>query len=298
MPYRRRRYDRYRLGGAAVGAALGAGNVAYRMAKGAAGRWGRRLVRLFKRRKVVTPFRNKRYRSKFLKTIGMAKVVRSTHVSRGSHHLDGAVDATISSLMAFYLNDPSLVFSAGGSLGGNSGPATGFTHMAAMYRHCQVLGCRAYITVRQHNILVPDSGDGDHTAILAPIKLGTYVDEGAGLANAGIGKWQDVAMLGEQIKTYIPGYTSLAEPIRFTKKWSLRKHLGSRFTSAFEDYTVTNSTAPTNKAQCMIWQQVADCLNAPASQSVAYDIDWTIKYFCKWSEMKALEDDMKQDTPN
>jgi len=264
-------------------------------------RWARKGYRA-----IASRFRSKskgrgrfprRVRGQFVKSVGMKNVVYATHVARGSHHLDAGVNTTMNDLVTFYMNNPKYVTSGAGNLPGNAGPATGYDHMAALYRHWQVIGCTATFQIRPHGRLFKDTSGGDVSVITSPFKVGLYVNEGATLGNDGFGKWTDIAMTANPIKTLAPEVASASRTVFMRKNWSLKKWIGGTVTP-HSDYGGTDNVSPAKNVEVHIWEQVADMLNAPVASLCAWELSWTIKYLTKWSELKTIESDMKQDIPS
>jgi len=300
MPYRRRYRPFVAAAGYAAARALGSSAARSTM------RFGRKVIgRVLSkirsprgRRSALAGRRSVRVRGQFLKSVGMRNTVYCTHVARGSRHVHGSNTNTLHETCSWYLNDPKDVTDPAGTLMGNTGAATGWSHMAAMYRHCFTMGARAYITIRPHEVNSIDTGDADVTSLIPPIKVGLYANEGNTLAVDGFDKWTDCAMLRNPMKTYIPKFNSAATPVRLTYKWSLKRWTATHGAAeAFTSYACNGSAAPSTKVLLILWDQVADQVNAAPATNASWDVDWTIKYFCKWTEPTSIEDDMKQAEP-
>lgn len=303
MPrFGQRRY--HRAIGAGVGAAAAAARSGYYMAKRALSRLKKRWNRRKSRGGVVRRL-SRRHNRKFLRSMNMTPNRVCTLVYRGSVIRNGPSNGNLAQLCYFDMcdardpgasepsNDTNLT-----ALWGKT--ATGFNHMATMYRKCRTLGSVGYFSVRASkvfNVQATSSGTSTYGAGInaVPLKVGVLMTQGHSLSD--FGSWDEAALRDDPIKTFKYRFDAPLNSCHFVVKFSPRKFFGSGPQTVATDVSLSDQWyslkySPSGNANAIIWMQTADKVSIPTI--IAWEVSWCIKYRVLFVDFEQSEADMAQ----
>lgn len=300
MFWGRRRCTVHRVIPYGVGAAVGAARSGYYAARGAIGRWRKKLS-FGRKAKYVQKRRMKRRHNrtgKFLRTIGLTQSRVVTLVYRGCTIKNGPTNANFTDIMYWRMNNPR---DPGYDTANVGTPwlkcATGFDHMSSLYKYWRVLGAAAYVSIkpaRVVNIQKATSGTTTYdTMTTVPMKCGLVIADVASAAAEGVASWDEAYMRDDPTKTC--SYT-LTEPLRGARlKVYYNAKRWAQISMGLAAGTVgTRTTNCSASCYCDLWMQVADKASAPTQTQ--WIVSWTIKYRTRFSEFQGPEADMKETT--
>lgn len=283
---------RNRLIGAAVGSGIHYG-------KKAAGAVGRALYRgyiaPFTKARRTKKMRRRRIPRGFLKQLGMTENKVVVHHFRGSYSTSSlSCTSTMAIFPTFKLNNPYLP-APGLSAAWNSQAASGFGHMAGMYKKFTVLGARISVTLRPVNInnfAQSTAGTSTYTYLAAPaMKCGVHLSESSTLTADSLSTWTQMPVLGDKVKTIPCTMENNDRSVTLVRKWSLRKHIGKM--GDIDDYSGTiGGNMPTKIVYAIPWIQVADMTTSPVHDK--WNISWSVSFITQWKDLQVAESDMYQ----